>query len=111
MREYENGRWIRQRILEGIAVFWETNGYSPSIKELAKSLHICRSNCYDHLRVLRDQGFIAFEPHLSRDASERLHQAYGLILRAAEGADDQAQPEETRKEEKHVWPAPSVPSV
>lgn len=46
----------RHRILVAIAALAESNGYSPTIREIGAEVGLSKSAVFKHLKTLRDRG-------------------------------------------------------
>lgn len=53
-------------ILKFIRLFSVTNGFSPSLREIATSFEIAPSSVLDHLKALERKGFIRRHPFQPR---------------------------------------------
>lgn len=66
----EQGETTRQRMYDFLVEFMTENGYSPSIREIAKGTGVkSTSNVYDHLVILEQLGMIHTENGKARTIS------------------------------------------
>jgi len=62
-----NGLTLRQQeILSFIALFADSNGFPPSIREIGGNFKIAPSSALDHLKALEKKGFIKRLPFKPR---------------------------------------------
>ena len=68
IREEKEELTRRQRmILNRITAFWDTNGYSPSMRDLIKVTKIKTLNgILCHIKALERKGWITREPNIAR---------------------------------------------
>lgn len=48
----------QQEILSFVELFFHSNGFPPSLREIGKNFRIAPSSVLDHLRALEKKGFI-----------------------------------------------------
>jgi SOS-response transcriptional repressor LexA len=61
------GEATRMEILTSIKMYRDINGYSPSIREIARMVNIkSTSTIHKHLKILKDQGKIDWNPLTAR---------------------------------------------
>jgi repressor LexA len=58
MRTSQGGRRSRRQIVDFIRTYRESQGYSPSVREIAKWLGIPTTSVFYHLGVLEREGII-----------------------------------------------------
>jgi SOS-response transcriptional repressor LexA len=58
VRTSQGGRRSRRQIVDFIRTFRETQGYSPSVREIAMWLDIPTTSVFYHLGVLEREGII-----------------------------------------------------
>lgn len=56
----------QRTVLEYIIRFKEVNGYSPSIREIAKGTYTCSTPIHTILEELKDKGYIDYKPKQPR---------------------------------------------
>ncbi len=56
----------QQRIIEYVQGFISEQGYSPSVRDIAKALGLAASTVHEHLSHLRTRGVFTHEPRQSR---------------------------------------------
>lgn len=58
---------MRERIFDFIVAFIESNGYSPSYREIASAVGLrSASTVLHHLEALAAEGLIGYRPHTPR---------------------------------------------
>ena len=62
----KNGLKVRQDILAFIVGFTQERGYAPSVREIAKQVHLSLANVQYHLDVLEGHGYIIRQENTSR---------------------------------------------
>ena len=62
----KNGLKVRQDILAFIDGFTQERGYAPSVREIAKQVHLSLANVQYHLDVLEGHGYIIRQENTSR---------------------------------------------
>lgn len=67
---YKRGTATRKRIYDYLVKFITNNGYSPSVREIAKGVEISStSTIYYHLYILEKMGKIRMQPKKTRSIS------------------------------------------
>lgn len=67
---YKRGTATRKQIYEYLVKFITSNGYSPSVREIAKGVNISStSTIFHHLYILERMGKIRMHPRQTRSIS------------------------------------------
>jgi repressor LexA len=56
----------RQHIYEYIDLFWQENGYAPSLREIGEHVGLSSSTVGRYLQILAARGAIEWQPNMPR---------------------------------------------
>ena len=59
--EYRNTPERKKHILDYIAVFIASNGFSPSVRDIADGVGLALANVHQNLVILKEEGRIDFQ--------------------------------------------------
>lgn len=57
---------LENDVYKFICDYWNTHGFSPSIKDIAKGCFISYSTAYEYLHKLFDKGYVYYIPKIPR---------------------------------------------